>query len=155
MQNRTPQTSDPMDRRKMLRAALFGSAVAGVSLKGVNAFGQEKPKAAAPAKAAASATGPNLSPPVVAVKGGKLRGLREGKTYSFLGVRYAEAERFGQPRLVQPWEGIKSAQVWGPCCPVQPQAMSVPTSLYFRTVTGSRTRTASISTSGRRILSRR
>ena len=37
---------------------------------------------------------PNLNPPVVPVKGGKLRGLREGKTYSFLGVRYAEAERF-------------------------------------------------------------
>ena len=44
--------------------------------------------------------------------------LREGKTYSFLGVRYAEAERFGQPKPVQPWEGIKNAQAWGPVCPI-------------------------------------
>ena len=111
MPNRIPQTPDPIDRRQMLRAALLGSAVAGT------AFGQENPKPATPVKPAAPAASPNLSPPVVAVKGGKLRGLREGKTFSFLGVRYAEAERFGQPRLVQPWEGTRNAQVWGPCCP--------------------------------------
>jgi len=36
----------------------------------------------------------------------------------FLGIRYAEAERFGLPTPVQPWEGIKNAQVYGPICPV-------------------------------------
>ena len=100
-------------------AALFGGAVAGAAMQPGNAFGQEKPKTTTPgAKPASPAIGPNLSPPVVAVKAGKLRGLREGKTYSFLGVRYAEAERFGQPKPVQPWEGIKSAQAWGPVCPI-------------------------------------
>jgi len=67
------------------------------------------------------ATGPNLAPPLVQIAGGKLRGLREGKTLSFLGVRYAEAERFGLPKPVQPWEGTKNAQVWGPACPAPEQ----------------------------------
>jgi len=114
-----------MDRRKMLGTALLGGAAAGVALQPGSVFGQEKPKtAAATSQAGATAAKPavnvNLSPPVVAVKGGRLRGLREGKTYSFLGIRYAEAERFGQPKPVQPWEGIKSAQAWGPVCPSPP-----------------------------------
>ena len=100
-----------MNRRQMLgtTTALVGGVVAGVT---GNAFGQEKSKTAP-----APATGPNLNPPVVQIKGGTLRGLREGKTSSFLGIRYAEAERFGPPRPVQPWQGIKNAQVWGPVCP--------------------------------------
>ena len=97
-----------MNRRQLVGTTLIGGAAA-VALQSGSAYGQEKPKAAGPAVA----TNPNLNPPVVAVKGGKLRGLREGKTYSFLGIRYAEAERFGQPREVRPWEGIRNAQVWG------------------------------------------
>ena len=110
-----------MNRRKMLgtTTALVGGAVAGVA---GNAFGQEKPKAAEPAApAAAAASGPNLNPPVVQLKGGKLRGLREGKTSSFLGIRYAEAERFGPPKAAPAWEGIKNAQVWGAVCPAPEQ----------------------------------
>ncbi|MGA7237918.1 MAG: carboxylesterase family protein [Bryobacteraceae bacterium] len=118
MSYKQPQTGS-INRRKMMGAALFGGAVAGAAMQPGNAFGQEKPKTTTPgAKPASPAIGPNLSPPVVAVKAGKLRGLREGKTYSFLGVRYAEAERFGQPKPVQPWEGIKNAQAWGPVCPI-------------------------------------
>lgn len=124
-----------MNRRKMLGAgaALLGGAVAGVA---GNVFGQEKQTTAAPpaapaARPAVEATAPNLSPPVVTVKGGKLRGLREGKTYSFLGIRYAEAERFGQPRPVQAWEGIKNAQVWGPECPYPPMSAVSSDELVF------------------------
>jgi para-nitrobenzyl esterase len=104
-----------INRRKMLGtgAGLLGGAVA---------FAQEKQTpAAAAAKAPAAVTGPNLSPPVVTVKGGGLRGIREGKTYSFLGIRYAEAERFGQPKPVPAWEGIRNAQAFGPCCPIPAQ----------------------------------
>ena len=111
-----------INRRKMLGTGvgLLGGAVTGIS--GV-AFAQQKPTAAPTgAKAPAAVTGPNLSPPVVAVKGGKLRGFREGKTYTFLGIRYAEAERFGQPKPVQPWEAIRNAQAWGPCCPIPVQS---------------------------------
>ena len=80
-----------MNRRTMLgtASAFIGGAVAGVT----DVFGQEKPAAPAPAAPAAAAPGANanLHPPVVDIKGGKIRGLREGKTYSFLGIRYAEA----------------------------------------------------------------
>src|SRR5262249_53732099 len=101
-----------MNRRQMLgtTTALLGGAVAGIA---GDALAQEKPKAPA-SPASSGATGPNLNPPLVDIKGGKLRGLREGKTLSFLGIRYAEAERFGSPKPVQPWTGIKNAQVWGP-----------------------------------------
>src|SRR5512138_2196016 len=100
-----------MNRRQMLGAttAVVGGALAGVT---GDVFAQEKAKPAG--SPAAAGGGPNLNPPVVQLKGGKLRGLREGKTLSFLGIRYAEAERFGQPKLVQSWSGIKNAQVWGP-----------------------------------------
>ncbi len=108
----------PMNRRKMLgtTTALFGGAVAGVT---GTAFGQEKPKATG--STAPAAASPNFNPPVVQLKGGKLRGLREGKTFSFLGVRYAEAERFGPPKPVKAWDGVKNAQVWGPVCPAPEQ----------------------------------
>ncbi|HET7696099.1 MAG TPA: carboxylesterase family protein [Vicinamibacterales bacterium] len=113
-----------MSRRQMLgtTTAVIGGVVAGVT---GDVLGQEKPKAAGSAAPAASPmTGPNLNPPTVRIKGGTLRGLREGKTASFLGIRYAEAERFGPPRPVQPWSGIKNAQVWGPVCP-SPEQTSV------------------------------
>ena len=114
-----------MNRRKLLGrgTALVGGALAGLALKPENIFGQEKPKTGGagsqPAAASAKSTeSPNLNPPVVDVKGGKLRGFRDGKTYTFLGVPYAEADRFEQPKPVQPWTGIKSAQAWGPVCPI-------------------------------------
>jgi para-nitrobenzyl esterase len=111
-----------MNRRQLVGTTIIGGAAA-VALQSGSALGQEKPqekpKAAAPARTSTSptTTNPNLSPPIVTVKGGKLRGLREGKTFSYLGIRYAEAERFGQPKEVQPWDGIRNAQVYGAVCP--------------------------------------
>jgi para-nitrobenzyl esterase len=109
----------PMNRRTMLgtTTALVGGAIAGAA---GSAFGQEKVTAPSPA-APAAATSVNMSPPVVQLECGKLRGLKEGRTFSFLGVRYAEAERFGPPKAVGPWEGVKNAQVWGPVCPAPEQ----------------------------------
>jgi para-nitrobenzyl esterase len=124
-----------IDRRTMLgtTTAVLGGVMVGAA---GDAFGQEKPKPAATAGSADTSTaGPNLAPPVVDTTCGKLRGLREGKTVSFLGIRYAEAERFGLPKPVQPWEGIKNAQVWGPVCPA---------SSCSRIATSLRTSTASI-----------
>ena len=118
-----------MNRRTMLgtTTALLGGVVAGAA----DVFAQEKPKAAAMPARTAPAVNPNLAPPVVQTKGGTLRGLREGKTLSFLGVRYAEAERFGPPKPVQPWAGIKSAQVWGPVCPAPEQTTVSADELVF------------------------
>src|SRR5436190_294060 len=106
-----------MNRRQMLgtTTAVLAGVAAGVS---GDVFGQETPKAA---PSPASSSGPNLNPPVVQIKGGKIRGLREGKTSSFLGIRYAEAERFGSPKPVQPWTGVKNAQAWGPVSPCPEQ----------------------------------
>ena len=106
-----------MTRRKMLgTTALLGGVVAAVT---EDALGQEKRDASAAPVAAT--TNPNLAPPIVQSRRGKLRGLREGKTLSFLGIRYAEAERFGLPKLVQPWEGVKNAQAFGPVCAIPDQ----------------------------------
>jgi para-nitrobenzyl esterase len=119
MDNRSLHTLfDTMNRRKLL-----GGALAGFALQPGNAFGQEKPKTGEAgsqpaAKSAKPVESPNLHPPVVQVKDGKLRGFRDGNTYTFLGIPYAEADRFELPKPVKPWDGIKSAQVWGPVCPV-------------------------------------
>jgi para-nitrobenzyl esterase len=111
----------------MLGTTLLGGVVAGVA---GDALGQQK-STASPGVASAAAAGPNLAPPLVDTKCGKLRGIREGKTLSFLGIRYAEAERFGLPKAVQPWEGIKNAQVWGPVCPAPEQTTVSADELVF------------------------
>ena len=105
---------DKMNRRELLGRgiALTGGAIAGLTLQTACTQSQEKPATAA------TEAPPNLNPPVVDVKGGKLRGFRDGKTTTFLGVPYAEANRFEQPKPVQPWEGVKNAQAWGPICPI-------------------------------------
>src|SRR4029453_7118383 len=113
MSDRSSNTPGRMSRREMLgTTALIGGVVAAVT---GDAIGQGKPKRATPADTPTA--GPNLRPRIGQTTCGKLRGLGEGKTLSFLGIRYGEAERFGLPKPVQPWEGIKNAQVWGPVCP--------------------------------------
>jgi len=107
-------------RRKFFQQTA-GLATAGLTLAADNASAQEKQPAAKPA---AAATAPNLTPPIAQVKAGKLRGFKDGKTFTFLGVAYAEAERFEMPKPVSAWEGVKGAQTWGPVCPI-PQATSV------------------------------
>ncbi|MEO7790595.1 MAG: carboxylesterase family protein [Vicinamibacterales bacterium] len=106
-----------MNRRTMIgtATALIGGAMAGAGSTGFDDV------RAAEATVVKDGTSPNLDPPVVQVKGGKIRGLREGKTASFLGIRYAEAERFELPKPVAPWTGIKNAQAWGPACPAPEQ----------------------------------
>lgn len=122
MDNRLPQ-SHAMNRRNLLTrcAALVGGATTGLGLAG-SAPAQEKLNGKAQPGATPAKPGerPNLNPPVVQVKGGKLRGFRDGKILTFLGVPYAEAERFEMPRPVRSWDGVKSAQTWGPVCPIPP-----------------------------------
>ena len=68
---------------------------------------------------------------MVQVKGGKLRGLREGKTSSFLGIPYAEADRFELPKPAAAWTGVKNAQAWGPVCPSPEQTTVSSDELVF------------------------
>ena len=113
---------DPINRRTLLGAAVTGGALAGLALQTETASGADNPK---PADAGTPpAILPNLHPPVVQVRSGKLRGFKDGKTYTFLGIPYAHADRFELPEPVQPWDNVKSAQAWGPVCPIP--AMSAP-----------------------------
>ena len=114
-----------MSRRELLGrgAALMGAAVAGAALPSPIATAESRPNISAldqrlDIKGAKLSALPNLDPPVVQVQSGKLRGFRDGKTTVFLGIPYAEAERFELPTPVKPWEGIKSAQAWGAVCPI-------------------------------------
>jgi para-nitrobenzyl esterase len=117
------------DLKKMNRRTLLGgAAIAGAALTTAGATNALAAKNEAPAKAADN---PNLAPPVVQVKGGKLRGFRDGKTTTFLGIPYAEAERFELPKPVKPWDGIKSAQAWGPVSPIPVQDKPGPDEFVF------------------------
>jgi para-nitrobenzyl esterase len=111
--------STKINRRDLLGAGavLMGAAATGIAFE-PTAEAEKKPAAAAHES---TGTTPNFAPPIVQVEGGQLRGFRDGKTTVFLGVPYAEAERFELPKPVQPWQGVKSAQVWGATCPVPPQ----------------------------------
>lgn len=116
MGNDTPQSA-AINRRSLLTRA-----AAGLVLAAGNTSAQEKPAKGTlnAAKSVTPGASPNLNPPVVQVKAGKLRGFRDGKTLTFLGVPYAEAERFEMPKPVKGWDGIRGAQTWGPVCPIPP-----------------------------------
>ena len=124
MTDRSPPThfEKRVKRRSLLRCAvgLAGGATAALTLPLDKAAAQRQPaevtKSGRPA--AKSGERPNYQPPVVEVQAGKLRGFRDGRTLTFLGIPYAEAERFELPRAVASWAGIKSAQAWGPICPI-------------------------------------
>lgn len=42
-------------------------------------------------------------------------------TYTFHGIKYADAKRFQMPVEVEPWEGVKDALSYGYVCPLLPQ----------------------------------
>ncbi|MFJ4452829.1 carboxylesterase/lipase family protein [Pseudomonas sp. NPDC089392] len=48
---------------------------------------------------------------------GYLQGARDGEILSWLGVPYAQAERFGPPQPVTPWEGTRPAINFAAQCP--------------------------------------
>ena len=119
-------TSEPvsMNRRSLLSgAAVAGGVLARIAIKPSTALG------AATGDARKSVGSPNLNPPIVEVTSGKLRGFRDASTSTFLGIPYAEAERFEMPRPVNPWDGIRTAQAWGPVCPIP--AMRAPSRNEF------------------------
>ena len=59
--------------------------------------------------------------PIVQTKAGKLRGFILDGTYTFHGIKYANAKRFHQPTPVEPWEGVKDALAYGYTCPLMRQ----------------------------------
>lgn len=59
--------------------------------------------------------------PIVSTKAGKLRGYIIDGTYTFHGIKYADAKRFQMPTEVEPWEGVKDALSYGYVCPMLTQ----------------------------------
>lgn len=59
--------------------------------------------------------------PVVETKAGKIRGYKVNDVFTFLGVRYAVAERFLPSRPVPRWEGVVDTQDYGYVCPTRPE----------------------------------
>lgn len=112
--------SQTVKRRTLLKCAagLAGGAAASMARPFSKASAQNEVEALADAKAGGRLRSPNYRPPVVAVRAGKLRGFRDGRTATFLGIPYAQAARFEPPKEVTPWVGVKSAQAWGPVCPI-------------------------------------
>ena len=56
--------------------------------------------------------------PVVETRAGKLRGFVTDGTFTFHGVKYADAKRFQPPAPPQPWEGVRDALSYGYVCPM-------------------------------------
>ncbi len=52
---------------------------------------------------------------------GKLRGYCIDGTYTFYGIKYANAKRFQAPTPVKPWKGVKEAMSYGFVCPMLKQ----------------------------------
>jgi para-nitrobenzyl esterase len=124
-----------MNRRTLFAngAAAMSGVAAGLALDSQALLGQNKTvgESRPAVRVSPTADTPNLQPPVVQVKNGKLRGFRDGKTHTFLGIPYAQAERFELPLPVQPWEGIKNAQAWGPVCPIPATTAPGPDEFVF------------------------
>ena len=81
--------------------------------------------------------------PIVTTKAGKIRGYLWNTTYTFQGIKYANAKRFQMPEEIQPWDGIKDATSYGYVCPLLTQ--DVPTvKLWFLIDTGLWMNTVSI-----------
>src|SRR5215472_214233 len=116
--------SGSLKRRSLLQCAVGLASGAAAALLPVGKTSAQRPLDEAQelgrpaAKSRERLRSPNYRPPVVEIQAGKLRGFRDGRTITFLGIPYAEADRFELPKPVTPWVGIKSAQAWGPVCPI-------------------------------------
>lgn len=69
-----------------------------------------------PATSAAYATGQENT--LVTLADGQLLGAEHNGVFSYLGVRYATAERFMPPKKVEPWKGVIPAVTYGESCPI-------------------------------------
>lgn len=98
----TPEISHS-DRGKLVRRLALASAVLLASVG-----------AASIARADSYVSGADAA--VVDTKAGEIVGAQHDGVFSYLGVRYATAERFMPPKPVEPWEGTKPAVTYGENC---------------------------------------
>ena len=76
------------------------------------------------ASASASAQGD-----VVAIAGGQIKGVKEANVIAFKGVPFAAAPvgalRWRAPQSVRPWQGVRSASMFGADCAQVPAAQGL------------------------------
>ena len=60
----------------------------------------------------------SITQPIVQTAAGKVRGFAVDGTYTFHGIKYADAKRFQMPTPPQPWDGVKDAHSYGYVCPM-------------------------------------
>ena len=58
---------------------------------------------------------PNIA--VVSSQAGKVQGFIHNQIYNYRGIPYATAARFQAPQAVSPWQGVRSALMYGNICP--------------------------------------
>src|SRR5689334_862844 len=60
---------------------------------------------------------------VVSTEAGRVQGFVKNGVFTFRGLPYATAERFGPPARVAPWPGIRPTLSYGNICPqpINPQ----------------------------------
>ena len=68
----------------------------------------------------------SMTEPIVETPCGKIRGFFYDGTYTFHGIKYANAERFQMPTPVEPWEGVKDALGYGYTCPTFREERTTP-----------------------------
>ena len=140
MKESTQQALGQMNRRTMLATttALVGGALAGAGEDRFCGGGAQ------------SASGPRVRTartwilPWSRSKGGKLRGLREGKTPRSSASATRKPSGSGCPSRSRRGPASRTRRLWGPVCPARSRPRSAPTSSCSRIATGSRTSTASI-----------
>ena len=54
-----------------------------------------------------------MNAPIAQTKAGRVRGFQVDGTYTFYGIKYADAKRFQMPQPPQPWEGVRNADSYG------------------------------------------
>lgn len=63
---------------------------------------------------ALSLQGQNNTELTIKTCSGLISGIEQEGTHAFLGIPYAEVERFMPPLPVKPWEGVRKCDHWGP-----------------------------------------
>ncbi len=58
--------------------------------------------------------GQNNTELIVKISSGLISGIEQEGTHAFLGIPYAEVERFMPPLPVKPWDGVRKCDHWGP-----------------------------------------
>jgi para-nitrobenzyl esterase len=71
--------------------------------------------------------------PVVKTTTGPLRGLARASTYAYLGVPYAQAERFAAPVAAQPWTATRDARAFAGAAPEPDLHLSIWTPTFAST----------------------